>query len=251
MIYERALVMLNEWKSAKADVVAAGGGPHGEVAVGATPSVRDGILLEAILQLRRKQPLLRLRVESGLTGGALTDRLRRGDLELVVGPLQVAVRKQDLVHETLFQDVVAPIAHRSHPAVRRMADRPELAELARQDWVLFGTNVLSRQHLAGAFIAAGLPPPLPAVECDSPELALSLVLKGAMVGYLARRYYQHLLANGRVVEIRPAALVWRQDVGLSYRTRSTLSPGAQLLVQELRQAASGHGEPGRRVAVGK
>lgn len=238
VVYERAVEMLNDWRTTQAEVAAVGGGAHGEVAIGATPSIRDGLLLEAIVQVRRRRPELRVRVESGMTGGGLTDQLRRGHLELVIGPLQDVSGPTDLVHEPLFRDAVCPIVHRDHPAARRAPDSATAQDLAAHPWVLFGTDVLSRQHLAGAFIAAGHVPPVPAVECNAPELALALVLHGSLVGYLPRRYYTDLLRRRRIVETGPRAFTWRQSVGVSCRAKRALSPGALLVVEEVRKAVA-------------
>lgn len=241
VVYERAVQLLNDWRTTQADVADVGGGPQGEVAIGATPSIRDGLLLDTLVQVRRQRPGLRVRVESGMTGGGLTDQLRRGQLELVIGPLQDGSQPTGLVHEPLFRDAVCPIAHRDHPAARGGRRTATAQELAAQAWVLFGADVLSRQHLAGAFIAAGHEPPIPAVECNAPELALALVLQGRLLGYLPRRYYTELLAKRRVVELGPRAFVWWQDVGLSYRAKHTLSPGAMLVMEALRKAVARRG----------
>ncbi len=238
IVHERAVVMLDDWKAAQSDVKAVGAGDQGEVAIGATPSIRDGLLLDAIVQIRKRHPELRVRVESGMTGGGLTDQLRCGNLELVIGPLQDRSQPADLVYEPLFRDAVCPIAHHDHPVARTARRRATTRELFSHPWVLFGPDVLSRQHLAGACIAAGHEPPVPAVECNAPELALALVLQGELIGYLARRYYEDLLARKRVVEVGPGAFVWWQTVGLSYRAGRMPLPGALLVMEEIRRTVA-------------
>ena len=234
-VLERTQLLLNEYEHMHAAISAARGGAEGHVSVGVTPGLQSHVLAHATARLLEAAPRVRVRVATGLSRGNLSTQLKGGAVDLVLGPILETPESEDIAQEVLFSDDVCAVARRGHPILRSRAD---LRRLARAAWVLFAPEVLSRQHLAGVFTSAGLTPPAPCVECDSTEFSRSLVLESDLIGYLPRRVYDADARRGRIVELRAPALRWRQSVGISYRRRSSLSPGATALMAQIRAAGA-------------
>jgi LysR family pca operon transcriptional activator len=90
--------------------------------IGALPSVAARVLPKAIEQFRTVSPKTILHVVEG-SHGFLTDRLRDGDLDLVIGRLGAAETMQGLSITALYAEMVVAVVSPDHP--KRTATRLE------------------------------------------------------------------------------------------------------------------------------
>jgi hypothetical protein len=115
-----------------------------------------------------QNPNVRFTVDSGFPD-RLIGRLRLGDLDVVIGALPDNRVDPDLRFMRLTSDVIRVVGRKD--PTRRKRDRT-LADYAAERWILPGRQELVRRRLAHAFMLAGLPEPMLAVE-DSLSLELA------------------------------------------------------------------------------
>lgn len=135
---------------------------HSTLRLGTLPVASLSLLPRALARIHAQQPRARVRlVES--TVSELWRQLAQGELDAIVcrfpnlmegQALPAGVRCVSIGHESLVL-----VARTGHPALRRRAAAPTLAELARLDWVLPPQGSLTRLVFDGLFTRAGLAPP--------------------------------------------------------------------------------------------
>ena len=82
--------------------------------------------------------------------------------------------RREIEAENLYSEKTVVVCGRNATPAASAAAHP-LAELARLPWVLPKRGFYSRDSLDVLFSAAGLPPIVPVIECDSFESNLSVV----------------------------------------------------------------------------
>ena len=128
----------------------------GALIVGVTPVSAADLVPMAVAELKTHQPsvsvrLLELPFELGRAA------LKRGEIDLYVGPLQQFGQTSDFHEETVVQDPLCVVVSVGHPLATRRSIG--LKEASRHAWVLpTGSNALMRQ-LQALFLTASLPYP--------------------------------------------------------------------------------------------
>jgi len=121
-----------------------------------------------------------------------------------------------------------------------------LAELVEQSWIVPPTGSILRDRLTALFLSEGLDPPMETVETLAVPLVVSLLTNTDMVVALPRELVQGQIAAGELVAL-PFDLKLRMDVyGIITRQGHVLSPGAEILVDALREAAAAELAASRR-----
>jgi DNA-binding transcriptional LysR family regulator len=85
------------------------------------------------------------------------------------------------------------------------------------------------------FVRAGLAATQPKAISGSAQFIKSLVLDSDFLAYLPRILTQAEESAGLMVALPVAEATWKRDVHILRRTRGSLAPGAQALLNELRQ----------------
>ncbi|QBE61880.1 LysR family transcriptional regulator [Pseudoduganella lutea] len=130
----------------------------------------------------------------------------------------------------------AHAANLTQPAASRLLR--ELAELARQSWILPPAGSILRKRLATLFLSKGLEPPADTVESTALPLIANLVAGSDMVVALPRELMQPYLDNGSMV-VAPFDLgIGKGIYGLITRRGHRLSPGAKAMLEALREVAA-------------
>ncbi len=222
-------------QTARDEVDALRAGGAGIVNVGAGPSWQDAVLPEAIAELRRTRPGIRVRV----TGGGddqLKSLLRNGSLDLVLAAVPDAPRLEPgLAWKPLLADEYCVIADVGHPLRRRRRIRIE--DLLAYPWILPSATTYMVGRLHHLFRTAGLPPPVPAIETDVIPLKFAL-MRGR--DYLSYHAAAHLTAfdPSYVAPIEVAGGRAVRQAGLITRRSVDLSPPAKALVRILKSLCS-------------
>lgn len=203
----------------------------GTLVVGVTPITAAELVPRAVARLTEKHRGLSIRImELPFERGRAA--LKRGEIDLYVGPLQQLGEPSEFAEETIVTDPLCVVVATSHPLARRRSLR--LEQIALEDFVLpIGSNALVRQ-LQALFLTASLAYPRATVTTDS-----MLVLKG-------------LVQHGRLVTIMPRTLVDLECraallhaikldspgnsrlVGLAWSPDRPLGPLTSGLIEELR-----------------
>lgn len=205
---------------------------RGSVVVGSSPSAAGEILAQATRRAIARRPDLRVTVIEGMQE-ALLPCLRGGQMDFIVGTTAPDEGGDDVRADLLFRDEVAVIARVQHPLAR--ARRLELSDVVACNWVLANDSDALRRHLMQLFVRAGLAATQPKAISGSAQFIKSLVLDSDFLAYLPRILTQAEESAGLMVALPVAEATWKRDVHILRRTRGSLAPGAQALLNELRQ----------------
>lgn len=224
----------------------------GEVRIAIGGSLAGEIGPLAICRFQEKYPRIRVSLIGGLTD-ILIRELRRGNIDFVAG---VATPDwhvdEELRTESLFSVGTLVIAGRDHPLAGQSAIT--LEQLAEYPWIVSSPRVgePGPLPLLEVFVGAGVEPPRRLVYSNAVSGAMGLLTAGQFlsltVPYAVPRTVVGPADSG-------APLVWIDFdwplppfmATLTYRAGVTLARPAQLLANEIKQAARDLGNPGEKL----
>lgn len=235
VLIRRAGAALAEMDAAHQEVMALLSGLSGRVAVGSVLTPSAGLVPDAVKLLKSRHHKLHVSISVD-TSKPLIERLRAGELDLVIGRILDAGLAEELQFEPLTDEPHSVIAGAGHPLAARAALR--LADLAEQAWILPPAGSILRDRLTALFLSQGLEPPGETVETLALPVATNLLIGSQMVAALPEELVRPYLDAGLLV-VLPFAPGLRMDMyGIVTRRRHRLSPGAQAMLDALREAAA-------------
>ncbi|SDO80854.1 LysR family transcriptional regulator, pca operon transcriptional activator [Halomonas shengliensis] len=192
--------------------------------VGALSTVESRLLPEAILRWQAATV-----GECGVnvvTGPSafLLSRLRRGELDLVVGRMTEAREILDLAYEHLFYERLVLMVRRGHPLADVTALEP--ATLVRYPWVLPPPQTTLRQQVDSFFVRHGLEVPARRLETLSLPLSRGYVMGSDAVWVAPEEAARDAAAMGTLCELSLALEERGGSVGLC--TNASLAPSLAL-----------------------
>ncbi len=222
---------LAELRIARAEIAAMNGMVLGEVRVGALSLGRPFLLPAAISRLAARHGSLTFSTVEG-PYQTLANELRAGSIDFILGALRPPEQTEGLEREPLFQDVVHLVASVSHPLARRRG--VTLADVLRHPWTLPPRGTPTREVVERALREHGLAPPRVVVETADMSIAHALLLEGEFLTAASPHQVLHELRDGALVALPIALPGTGRAVGILRRTDDHLSPGARLLIDEIR-----------------
>lgn len=222
---------LSQLRLANAELATLDGQVKGQIIIGALPFGRPYILPAAISRLHRKHPGLQFTtLEAPLK--TLTYALWCGDIDFVLGALSPTEAYPDLIQENLFNDRMGIIARAGHPLGAKAGLR--LSDTLDADWVLPRAGTPPRAVMHGAFAALGYAEPRATVESSDLSVIRGLLLESDMLTAASSHLFHHEISAG-ALQMLPIELAESiRSVGILRRTPEHSSPGAQLLIEEIR-----------------
>jgi DNA-binding transcriptional LysR family regulator len=170
------------------------------------------------------------------TSRALVERLRSGELDLVVGRILDTAAADELNFEPLTDEPHLLIARTGHPLAGR--NDLQLEELMGQCWILPPAGSILRDRLTALFLSHGLEQPAETIETLDLPVVASLLMSNDMIVALPTDAVQTYLDAG-LLTVLPFELGVRMDsFGIVTRKRHQLSPGADAMLQALRDTAA-------------
>ena len=234
VMIRRAGAALAEMDAAHQEVMELLSGLSGRVAVGAVMTPSTSLLPAAIHRLKADHAKVHVAISVD-TSKLLIQRLRAGELDLVIGRILDAESAAELNFEPLTDEPHSLIARAGHP-LAAAADLT-LQTLARQSWILPPGGSILRDRLTALFLSQGLDLPAETVETLALPVVTALLLGSDMVVALPQELVQHELDGGRLMTL-PYELGLRMDVyGIVTRKNHQLSPGAEAMLTSLRAVA--------------
>ena len=229
-----ARMALTSLSLAHEDILALKAGLIGQVEVGVIMTPAMGLLPRAISRIKLDAPLLRIGVQME-TSKVLLDLLQRGSLDFMIGRILEEASASGLLYEELTTEPACAVARIGHPL---LAEKTlTLADLATQAWILPPPGSLLRHRWELMFRRAALEPPANAVDTTALLLITALLQQTDSLHIMpveVARYYASL----NVLSILPIELPCTMDAfGIITRQNHLLSPGAALLLKEVRAAA--------------
>ncbi len=214
-------------------------GNGGDVRIGTLLAGSADVLPDAILELRREFPGIRLRIVEA-TPTALHLQLMLGEIDVILGRVEPLGSLPGVTVEPLFEDWVNIICSSDHP---RSTGDCELSELVEESWVLPPAETSLRQQVDRAFIAASGTTPTDTVECVAPVPLRSILLRSQHLGVVPSGIFADDISSGVLVLVPVALEGTFVPVGLMTRTGGDLPASARSVIETIRSCAAGHRKP--------
>lgn len=228
--FTRVLVELDHIAS---DVAALKGVVEGVITVGALPLARTLLLPTAITSLLKKYPKLKVRsLES--TYEELTAGLLSGRVDFIIGALRTPAGRE-LDTFALLQDKMAVIAGAGHPLASKKA--VSFDDLRDYCWVLSRSGSPLRILLEQFFHHHGRTPPQIAVETGDLALLRGLLVSSDMLTVLSAHQLHYEIAASQLIVLPFPMDGLERQIGVTTRSGAYLSPGATVLLAELKSVA--------------
>jgi DNA-binding transcriptional LysR family regulator len=215
-LVDRAQLLLNDINATADEVLAIHRGVTGKVRLGVLPVAEAVILPKTLLALRKSAPNLSVQVEEG-TRPSLLNALRRGEVDCVIGRLDMSADERGFYVEKLIRMPISMVASPSHPLAR--AKRVTWRELSRYPWVLPQRDAPIRDVIESQFMQAGLRPPKPTIESTSNRLNYAIVRETDMISVMTQDAALGYVAAGTLAALPAKFTVPLPYVGVITRTQ--------------------------------
>lgn len=163
-----------------------GGALIGELRLGASAPMAEGLLPAVLNRLQRDHPLLTIDITQTNTGPALYRELRDRNVDIIVGRMNLPI-DDDLAAEVLFDDPLLVVAGPGNPLLRRR--KLDLRQLMDEPWILPQASA-ARTVIEETFAACQLGLPRANVVSNSFTL------------------YEAMLASGPLLAMWPASMLF-------------------------------------------
>lgn len=166
----------------------------GRVAVGLLPFSEQGIVVEAFAVLTRDCPHLQLQAVTG-SYTALTEALRRGEIDMILGPLRGSDKAEWVDEQPLLDEHLTLLVRPGHPLAGRPARPPDLVGAA---WVVGPHGTPTRRVFEAFFLEHGIAPPVQVCEMVTFPLAEDMIRQSDAIGLLTYSDRQRERLQGRL-----------------------------------------------------
>lgn len=209
-----------------------GSGASRRVAVGALPSVAARLMPAASRAFAALQPDATLVIADG-SHGHLIERLRLGELDVVIGRLGEPQTMQGLSFTQLYMEHVEFVLRPDHPWLAK----PDLARLA--DWpVIFPSAGSAIRPLVERFlIAHGIGALRYPIETVSGAFGRVAVAQSDAVWIISGGVVADDLARGRLARLPLDTSLMAGPVGIMLRSDDSIRPEVRALVRAVETAA--------------
>jgi DNA-binding transcriptional LysR family regulator len=245
-LLKRGVVVFDELKQGVRDIEFLSDPGAGELRIGSTPAMSEGIVLAVIEKLSRQYP----RVVFHVTAGgllALYDDLRARRIELGFTQMPQGAPEEDMDQEVLLADPLVVVTGLENPWARRR--KIELAELVNEPWTWPPIGTAFDALVVEAFRAGGLKPPRATVYAEAINMRTRLAATGRFLA-IVPAYLMRLPAKHPSIKVLPVELPTTQrQIGIMTLKNRTLSPLAQLFIDCAREIAKPLAKAQHRVAA--
>jgi DNA-binding transcriptional LysR family regulator len=206
----------------------------GELRIGSSASLSEGIVLAVVNRLSRKYPQVVFHV---VPGGALALResLRERRIELGIARLPEAGAEDEVHAEILFEEPLVVVASTENPWVRRR--RIKLAELVNEPWTWSGPGTMFDTLVVDAFRVSGLEPPRATVYAEAINMRIRLAATGPFLAVIPASPLKFHAEHASIKKLPIELPMTQRSVGIITLKKRTLSPLAQLFIECAREVA--------------
>jgi len=189
-------------------------GGHGFLKVGAIFAATAVVLPDAIVEIKRRWPLLSIEVVEQ-TSDHLMEMLEQKKLDLVVARFTEERHQQLYDFQRLAPEPFCLVVNSRHPLCEQGS--VPLSELGKWPWILYpvGTPIRARMELA--FAKAGIPTPTNTVDTISMQTFLQVLQSGPMLALLPESMVQPHIQSGLLKMLDTPFGVVPQDYGILTR----------------------------------
>ncbi|WP_250467371.1 pca operon transcription factor PcaQ [Caballeronia sp. GAFFF2] len=205
----------------------------GTISIGVLPTVATALLPPALAAFRQQWPAISLAVRTD-SNAQLLERLKAGDVDLVVGRLSEPEAMHELSFEQIYREPLAVIVRREHPLTFEAPLAPAL--LARFAIVVPPFGTLIRQSAESVLTAFGAHALTALIETLSVSLGRALALHNDAVWFVPAGAVAQDIALGLLVALPMPFAGTDEPIGLIRRNDSARTPVEESLVDALREA---------------
>lgn len=225
----------HQFRHALDEIAAMQGVERGSVVVGTLPFARTIIVPTAINQLLTNHP----NIDVATIEGSYDDQvaaLRCGDIDFMVGALRETAVTQELQQEILLEDSLAIVVRSGHPLIK--SARTSKKELSAYEWVLPRQGTPTRTLFEQAIVEHGVPVPKHVVETSSLVMLRGLLLGSDRLSVLSRHQIYYEESSGLLAALPYPLKGTTRPIGITRRARTSLSPAADLMIEEIRKVVA-------------
>jgi DNA-binding transcriptional LysR family regulator len=221
--------VLREVAEARAALQQWGSLEHGQVAIGAPPTVGAHVLPRALAAFHQRYPAIELRLlEMG--AARLAALLEEGAIDLAV----ISVLLPGLVSAELFSEELVVAVAQDHPLAQQQAVRS--AELAAEQFILFPEGYELRSRTLQFCRAAGFEPQV-ALNGGETDTVMRLVAAGLGVALAPRLALEGIVG---IVGLHVADVELERTLRLIWHPERSRSPAAEALRSFLIEQLQAH-----------
>lgn len=231
VLFEHAQKITKELRAATDKILQLGGDMRGVLNIAAVPVAVMLLMPETLRTFGKEFPNIRLRISEELFVEQL-QRLRSGQVDIVVGGIPEGLASGEFVTEELIQTTMVVVVRKGSPH----AQATNLSQLVQAKWVYTnaGTDTGYAKRL---FEKHGLPAPAVGAVVNSTLTLLALVGSSDYVGLLPEQIARHPLAApyiSLVPLIEPGLAL---TVGAIVLRDAVVSPAIRHFIRHLHRAA--------------
>jgi DNA-binding transcriptional LysR family regulator len=230
VLHEHAVKVARELASATDQIQQLSGQMRGELNVAAVPVAMMLLIPETLRTFSRAYPDIRLRVSEELFVEQL-QKLRNGQVDLVVGGIPEGLPSGEFITEQLMQTNMVVVARRGS----RHAKAQRLEEVAKASWIYTGTSTQTG-YASRLFESRGLAAPPAGATVNSTLALLALLGSGDLLGLMPEQIVAHPLGQD-IVRVPLAEPGLPLSVGVMVRSGSVVSPAIRQFIAHLHRAA--------------
>jgi DNA-binding transcriptional LysR family regulator len=235
ILIRHARMALSRIGIAREEIQALKSGLPGKAAIGTVLNPGTNLVPLAVARMKQRYPGILICIEID-PSRQLVQRLLEGNLDMVVGRVSDSTRADELVYERLAaEEPHAVIASAQHPLAGRK--ELQLESLVEQPWIVPPAGSLVRDRLAAMFVQRGLALPTNIVETLSLSASANLLQHSNMLAALPEEAVQPWCKAGILTVLVRNLPLGLGAFGLITRRDHKLSPGAQLMLNTLREVA--------------
>lgn len=235
LFLDYATLVTTELERAVEEINQLRGRGKGVVRVGAGATMLQYLLPQAVRAFVEGDAAGSVTFQQGLRADLLA-RLRRGEIDIVVGSINPDHVDDDLRQEFILEDRITVVASADHPLAGRGS--LTLANLTPYRWVLPDGSEAESDRLAVAFRQANLPAPTCVVRTASSVFMASVLKDGPYLSYLPKALIAMDPDYAHLVPIDVGSTIWpRVVVGVTYRRRGVMLPPVRRFINRLGDVA--------------
>lgn len=207
----------------------------GEVWIGSTGPMLEGLLPAAIERLSRQHPRILFQVIVATNTAYQYDELRARKLDLIIGRIPQPLAQDDLNTEILFDEPLSVVAGARNAWTRRR--KMDLADLINEPWVLPRPETAIGAFVQEVFRASGIEFPRHGALCGSLQFTYMLIATGRYLGMFPASLL-HFSGNRFALKVLPIKLpIAPPPVGIVTLKNRTIHPAAKLFIDCVRTVA--------------
>ena len=235
ILIRHARLAVSALELARQEIAGLKSGLSGKTTIGTIANPATILLPAAIRRMKQRHPDVLISVELDASR-QLVDKLLQGHLDLVVARVLDPPVADELVYEPLAaEEPHAIIASAKHPLAARKG--LQLQDLIEQPWILPPPGSLVRERLLALCAQRGWSQPTNIVEAVALPVITSLLQQSEMIVALPEEVVMPYCHAGILSVLVRNVPLGVGAFGLITRRRHPLSPGAQLMLNTLREVA--------------